>query len=481
MVAHLARRFGPSHLDLAEEAVQGAMLRALQTWPYQGVPENPEGWLFRVAQNSAIDALRRDRRFRDDSFEGELDPIAAELAHPGNSGRTGEPGDPDFEEQLRDDELRMIFMCSHPELSREASVALSLKIAGGLSVREIARAFLADVPTIEQRIVRAKRQIRERGLTLAMPHGAELQARLDAVMDVIYFIFNEGYAAHEGEDLIRRDLCFEALRLGQLVASSSLVSSPAGSHSRGSPMSSRARERVAPDGFQNRARKPVDREALLNGARQQATSDGFQNRAQQQVEQSESPAPSATCAPRVHALVAVMALQAARLPARVDKAGDLILLEDQDRGQWDPHLIALGFRHFDLSMSGDEVSEYHVQAAIAATHARANAVQAVDWPLILQLYDQLFAINPSPVVALNRAVAVAKVQGAAEGLAAIEPLENDPKLRDYYLRLAVRGHLLLELGRSAEAADCFRAALNLRCSEPERRFLRRKLAEAEGR
>jgi RNA polymerase sigma-70 factor (ECF subfamily) len=303
--------------------------------------------------------------------------------------------------------LRMIFMCSHPELSREASVALSLKIAGGLSVREIARAFLADVPTIEQRIVRAKRQIRERGLTLAMPHGAELQARLDAVMDVIYFIFNEGYAAHEGEDLIRRDLCFEALRLGQLVASSSISG------------------------------------------------------------------------PRVHALVAVMALQAARLPARVDKAGDLILLEDQDRGQWDPHLIALGFRHFDLSMSGDEVSEYHVQAAIAATHARANAVQAVDWPLILELYDQLFAINPSPVVALNRAVAVAKVHGAAQGLAAIEPLENDPKLRDYYLLLAVRGHLLLELSRSVEAADCFRAALDLRCSEPERRFLRRKLAEAE--
>jgi RNA polymerase sigma-70 factor, ECF subfamily len=407
MVAHLARRFGPSHLDLAEEAVQGAMLRALQTWPYQGVPENPEGWLFRVAQNSAIDTLRRDRRFRDDSFEEELDPITAELAHPGNSGRTGEPGDPDFEEQLRDDELRMIFMCSHPELSREASVALSLKIAGGLSVREIARAFLADVPTIEQRIVRAKRQIRERGLTLAMPHGAELQARLDAVMDVIYFIFNEGYAAHEGEDLIRRDLCFEALRLGQLVASSSISG------------------------------------------------------------------------PRVHALVAVMALQAARLPARVDKAGDLILLEDQDRGQWDPHLIALGFRHFDLSMSGDEVSEYHVQAAIAATHARANAVQAVDWPLILELYDQLFAINPSPVVALNRAVAVAKVHGAAQGLAAIEPLENDPKLRDYYLLLAVRGHLLLELSRSVAAADCFRAALDLRCSEPERRFLRRKLAEAE--
>jgi RNA polymerase sigma-70 factor (ECF subfamily) len=405
MVAHLVRRFGPSRLDLAEEAVQGAMLRALQTWPYHGVPDNPEGWLFRVAQNLAIDALRRDRR--------STDPLDFELPDP------SAPGDADFEEQFRDDELRMILMCSHPELSRDASVALSLKIAGGLSGREIARAFLADVSTIEQRIVRAKRQIRERGLTLAMPAGADFDSRLDSVIEVLYLIFNEGYAAHEGEDLIRRDLCFEALRLAQLVASSSLAAS-----------SSRA--------------------------------------------------------PRLDALLAVMALQAARLPARVDEAGDLILLEDQDRSRWDPRLIALGFHHFEKSMTGGEVSEYHVQAAIAATHARANALHSTDWPAILELYDQLFAINPSPVVALNRAVAVAKVHGAARGLAAIAPLENDtrePKgvMRDYYLFLAVRGHLLLELGRSAEAAACFRAALDLRCSEPERRFLRRKLAEATNR
>jgi RNA polymerase sigma-70 factor, ECF subfamily len=399
MVAHLARLFGPSHLDLAEEAVQNAMLRALQTWPYQGKPENPEAWLFRVAQNSAIDFIRRSKR------NGQYDEATAEaIEAPVHLHAT--PGDPDFEEQLRDDELRMIFMCSHPDLSREASVALSLKIAGGLSVREIARAFLADVTAIEQRIVRAKRQIRDRGLTLAMPRGPELQARLDSVMEVIYFIFNEGYAAHEGDDLVRHDLCAEALRLGLLVASSSIAE------------------------------------------------------------------------PRVHALVAVMALQAARLSARVDEAGDLILLEDQDRGQWDAQLIGLGFRHFDLSMNGDVVTEYHAQAAIAATHARANAIQSTDWPLILHLYDQLIAINASPVVALNRAVAVAKVRGAAEGLAAIEPLAKDPKLRDYYLLLAVRGHLLLELGRRADAAGCFEAALKLRCSEPERRFLRRKLVEA---
>ncbi len=397
MVAHLTRLFGPAHLDLAEEAVQSAMLRALSTWPYQGIPENPEAWLFRVAQNSAIDSIRRIQWITQ-----RTEAIASELARSNDA-----PGDPDFEEQLRDDELRMIFMCSHPELSREASVALSLKIVGGLSAREIARAFLSDVTAIEQRIVRAKRHIRDRGLTLAMPTPAELPQRLDRVIEVIYFIFNEGYTAHEGENLIRQDLCMEALRLGRLVAASSVGD------------------------------------------------------------------------PKVDALVAVMALQAARLAARVDEAGDLILLEDQDRNRWDAKLASLGFHHFERSMRGDAVSEYHVQAAIAATHARANALDAVDWPVILRLYDQLYDLHPSPVVALNRAVAVAKVRGAEEGLAAIEALSNDPKLREYYLLLAVRGHLLLELGRNADAAKCFRSALELRCTEPERRFLRRKLVQAE--
>jgi RNA polymerase sigma-70 factor, ECF subfamily len=276
---------------------------------------------------------------------------------------------------------------------------------GGFSVREIGRAFLADDAIIAQRLVRVKREIRDRRLTLEMPRGAELKRRLDSVLDTLYFMFNEGYAAHEGEDLIRQDLCLEALRLARLMAASSIAT------------------------------------------------------------------------PRVHALLALMAIEAARLPARVDESGDLVLLEAQDRGRWDPRLIALGFHHFDRSMAGDESSEFHLQAAIAATHARASHLQAIDWPVILRLYDQLLAINPSPVVALNRAVAVAKVHGAAAALRAIEPLEGNPKLRNYYLRLAVRGHLLLELGRHAEARICFEKALECPCSEPERRFLRRKLAE----
>ncbi|PWT97611.1 MAG: RNA polymerase subunit sigma [Terriglobia bacterium] len=395
MVARLTRLLGPAHLNLAEEAVQEAMLRALQSWPYSGVPENPPAWLFRVAHNAAIDAVRRNQWIGQ-----KTETLVAELALPAAFA----PEDPIVEEQLRDDELRMIVMCCHPEIPREASIALSLKTVGGFSVREIARAFLADDAAIAQRLVRAKRQIREQRLTLDVPSGPDLQRRLDSILEVAYFLFNEGYAAHEGEDLIRADLCLEAIRLGRLIASSSIAD------------------------------------------------------------------------PRVHALVALMAFQAARLPARTDDTGDLVLLDSQDRRRWDGQWIALGFHHFDRCISGDVVSTYHVQAAIAATHARAADSQSTDWPAILGLYDQLMAIGPSPIVALNRAVAVGKVRGPAAALEAVETIAADPKLQDYYLLLAVRGHLLFELGRNREAADSYRAAVERRCSEPERRFLRRKLA-----
>jgi len=398
MVAHLTRLLGPANIDLAEETVQEAMLRALQTWPYEGVPENAGAWLFRVAHNAAIDAVRRSRLFSDKS-----DAIVRELTRSVSNPQDNS----DLEEQFRDDELRMIFMCCHPDIPQESSVALSLKTVGGFSVREIARAFLADDAAIAQRLVRAKSQIRERHLTLDMPRGAELKLRLASVLDVIYFLFNEGYTAHAGQDLIRRDLCFEALRLGRLVAASSIA------------------------------------------------------------------------IPSVHALVALMAFQVSRLAARVDESGELVLFEDQDHGRWDQRLISVGFHHFDRSMVGDELSEYHVQAAIAATYARAPDAQSIDWQMILQLYDQFLAINPSPVVALNRAVVVGKVEGPDQALAAIAPLENNSRLRRYYLLPAVRGHLLLELGRHSEAAACFSAALECPCSEPERRFLRRKLEQCE--
>jgi RNA polymerase sigma-70 factor, ECF subfamily len=395
VVARLTRLLGPANVELAEDAVQEALVRAVQTWPYQGVPDNPAGWIYKVAHNIAIDIVRRDR-----TFSAKSDAIVAELSRSG----TISAGEAALDDEIRDDELRMIFMCCHPEISPDARVALSLKIIGGFSVREIARAFLCDDAAIAQRIVRAKRQIRERQLTLDLPSAADLSHRLDSALDVIYLMFNEGYSAHEGAALVRQDLCFEALRLGRIVAASPLAE------------------------------------------------------------------------PRVHALVALMALQAARFPARVDTFGDLVPLEDQDRRRWDERLIAIGFRHFDRSMAGESVSPFHVQAAIAATYARALSDEAVDWRVVLDLYDQLLAIHPSPIVMLNRAVVVSRVQGAAAGLAALYPLDNKPMLRHYHLLMSVRGQLLLEVGRPAAARAAFEAALACDCSDPERRFLERKLA-----
>jgi RNA polymerase sigma factor (sigma-70 family) len=398
MVAHLTGVLGPAHIDLAEESVQDAMLRALGTWQYQGVPENPAAWLFRVAHNSAIDALRRKRLLGD-----KTDAIVAELSRVSTAAQSS----PEMDEQIRDDELRMIFMCCHPEISREASVALSLKTIGGFSVPEIARAFFAPEATTAQRIVRAKRQIRERRLTLELPRSGDLAARVDSVLEVLYLMFNEGYAAHAGEQLIRHELCVEALRLARLLAN------------------------------------------------------------------------SAVSQPRAHALVALMAFQAARFHERVDKSGDLILLERQDRSRWDRGLIALGFHHFDQATAGEDVSEYHVQAAIAATHARARDAESTDWQLILSLYDDLAAMNPSPVILLNRVVAVSKVHGAEAALRDLTALEGEPMLQRYYLFLAVRGQLLNELGRVTEAVECFRMALACSCSEPERRFLRSRLKRCQ--
>jgi RNA polymerase sigma-70 factor (ECF subfamily) len=399
ITAHLTRLLGPAHIDVAEEAVQEAMLRAMQSWPYHGIPENPAAWLFRAAHNASIDVVRHRR-----IIEEKRETVIAEITRSAESSTE----DPDLEQQLRDGELRMIFMCCHPEIAAESRVALSLKTVGGFSVREIAGAFFSDERAIAQRLVRAKRVIRERRLTLRLPRGPDLQQRVGSVLQTIYFIFSEGYASHEGKSLIRQDLCFEALRLGELLASSSLAS------------------------------------------------------------------------PEVHALMSLMALQAARLPARVDEAGDLVLLEDQDRARWDDGLIALGFHHFDKSISGDCVSEYHIQAAIAAEYARSMNLNSVDWPVILKLYDDLAAMSGSPIVALNRSVAVARVHGPASALAEIETLGEAPSLQNYYLYLAVRGHLLLQLGRKSEAALCFRDALACHCSEPERRFLARKLEECGG-
>jgi RNA polymerase sigma-70 factor (ECF subfamily) len=398
IVATLTRIFGPQHLDLAEDVVQETLIKALRQWPYRGVPENPAAWIMRVARNHALDLIRRERSLQDKQAQllllAERRPSAPD------------PADELLDSELHDDMLRMIFICCHGSIRREGRVALTLKTLGGFGVPELARAFLVPDSTIAQRLVRAKRTIRELGLPFAVPEAAELPERLDAVLDVLYLLFNEGYSAHQGEDLVRHDLCAEAIRLASIVARH-----PAGA------------------------------------------------------------------APKVHALLALMLLQAARLPARTDECGDLLLLEQQDRGRWDRRLIALGLGELDRAASGDELSTYHLQAGIAACHALAHSYAATNWPRILWLYDALAELAPSPVVALNRAIALAMVAGPEAGLAELARVEQQPGMPGYHLLHASFGALWQRAGDPARAASAYDRALGLAATEPERRFLRRRIAE----
>ena len=392
MVAVLARRLGAERLDLAEEAVQEALLRALATWPFRGIPDNPRGWLFQVARNCALDLIRRDG------------VLQAKLASFGG-------GWPDEAERgagggVDDDELAMILMCCHPTLPRPARVALTLKTVGGFSVEEIAAAFLARPATIAQRLVRAKRRLRRERIGLDIPPADVLPLRLESVLDVLYLLFNEGYAAHGGSNVVRAELCGEAIRLARLVA----------------------------------AHLPTDR-------------------------------------PAVRALLALMLLHASRLPARTDDAGDVCLLADQDRGRWDQNAVAEGLRHLEHAAEGDTVTVYHLEAGIAACHAVAPDEASADWTYVLRLYDDLLALKPSPVVALNRAIALAMVEGPAAGIRALESLSGNRVLARYHLLPAALGALWWRAGSPTTAARHFRAALARPCSSPERRFLQRRLAE----
>ncbi len=396
MLAALCRVFGLEYLDLAEEVVQEALLQALRQWPFHGIPDNPAGWLMQVARNRALDILRRRAAFREKATE-----LESRLRD-----RQATSQEPVLEEgELQDDELAMIFACCHPAIPADARVALTLKAVGGFSTAEISRAFLTPEPTLAQRLVRAKRRIEEQHIALALPEAHELPGRLDSVMQVIYLLFNEGYTAHGGEDLVREELCGEAIRLGHL-----LVARPA------------------------------------------------------------------TNRPEVHALLALMLLQSSRLPTRVDDQGEMLLLAEQDRSQWDHSLIALGLYHLEHSAAGERFTEYHLQAAIAATHAVAPRYEETDWNHLVSLYDQLHELTKSPVVALNRAAAISLAQGPEAGLDALEKIQHEPALRNYYLLPASRADMLMRLGQTALAAAAYQEALAAPCSEPERRFLLRKLA-----
>jgi predicted RNA polymerase sigma factor len=372
ILATLTRAFGADRLDLAEDCLADALEVALRVWPVSGVPANPRGWLFRVARNQALDVVRRERTLR-----AKLPLLATDAT------------------EAADGELALMFLCCHPALPRASQVALTLKIVGGLGVREIATALLTKEPAVAQRLVRAKKWFRESGEALEVPEA--LESRLDGVLDVLYLLFNEGYQATTGELVVRRELCTEAIRLTLLLT-----------------------------------------------------------------------ADARTDLPRVGALLALQLLQASRLAAR----DELLPIDEQDRTRWDAALVREGAQVFERSCAGPEMSAFHVEAAIALCHTAATP----DRPRILALYDDLLTVRPSAVVRLNRAIALAMVDGPRAGIAELDRLAGEPSLAGHLPLPTALGALHLRAGYPAEAARHFRRALTLPCSGPQRRFLAQRLA-----
>ncbi len=383
MVATLTRILGFENLHLAEDVVQDALLKAMQNWAFSGVPRNPSAWLMQVARNQALDAVRRQQNFRSKETD-----ITAFFEH--RSGTQSGPESVHFDDEIRDDQLRMMFTCCHPDLPRESQVALTLKTLCGFGEEEIAAAYLTSAAAMAKRLVRARKGIREAGISFEIPAGSELSPRLDAVLQTLYLLFNEGYKASRGDELIRQGLCDEAIRLTTLL-----------------------------------------------------------------VEQ--------------------MLLSGARLSARVDAEGNLLLLAEQDRSRWDRAMIQRGLAHLNRSAAGEEISEFHLQAGIAYCHCTAASYETTDWQRILTLYDILVETNNSPVVALNRAVAISRVRGPEAGLKAVEVISDHGTLESYYLLHAVTAQFHFELGDYGEAAKHFQRAQTLAVVRSEQEFLANRL------
>jgi len=398
-VASLARAVGD--IDLAEEAVQEAFAVALERWPSSGVPDNPGAWITTTARNKAIDRLRRERRYADKLAI--LEHESAQRDEPEGAAAARHAVD-----EYPDDRLALMFACCHPSIAVDSQVALTLRTLGGLTTRQIARAFLESESTVAQRLVRAKRKIREAVIPIAVPPASAMPERLDAVLAVVYLIFNEGYLSTDAETLTRGDLSAQAIRLGRMTSG------------------------LLPD-------------------------------------ESE-----------VLGLLALMLLQDSRRDARVDADGDLVLLGDQDRSRWDRAEIGEGLSVLARALAIGRAGPYQVQAAIAAVHAEAPAAEDTDWPEIVALYDRLMAMAPSPVVELNRAVAVSMADGPETGLALVDDLAGRGELDRYYLLHSVRAALLRRVGRNDDAAREYRRALELSTNPVDRRFLEKGIAETAG-
>lgn len=400
LVSLLTGIFGISRLQLAEDVVQESMIRALQTWPYYGIPDNPTGWLMQTAKRLALDVVRREQNFHHKQPEiiATVEQWVAD---------TGEES-PMFDDEIKDGRLRLMFACCHPLIPQEAQSALALKTLCGFSPAEIAAAYLTSEAAIAKRLTRARQKIRDQNIAFEIPSGSELGMRLDGVLLIIYLLFNEGYKASSGTVLIREQLCHEAVQLGL-----ALVEHPA------------------------------------------------------------------TSTPRTHALLALMWFNAARFPSRVDGEGNILRLQEQDRSIWNKGMIQRGLHHLSLAASGTELSEYHLQAGIAACHCMAADFASTNWASILSHYDHWLRINPSPLVALNRAVAVAHVQGATAGIAAVEAISDRKALDNYYLLHAVLGDLEFQRQHFRTAAGHFRTAHSLTELESEKIFLMRRLKDCE--
>ncbi len=396
LVAVLTRLFGWRNFELVEDVVQATLLDALQAWRIRGVPENPSAWVHRTAKNKALDALRRSATGR---------RVYREWA----SARPAQTAGIDelfLDSEIEDSQLRMIFACCHPDLSRENQLALTLKALCGFGNSEIARALLVSEETVKKRLQRATRDLADNGVSLDPPPAGELTARLDAVHQVLYLLFNEGYSASKGESAVRADLCEEAARLCHLLCSHPHCSTPP-----------------------------------------------------------------------TYALMALMLLHAARLDARLDDQGGVLLMEDQDRGKWDRRLIGRAREFLDRSAEGTAVSPFHLEAGIALYHCAAPSYAETDWPAILQLYDALLAIHRSPVYLLNRAVVVAQIEGPHAGIRALDEAGQDESLRRYHLFDATLGELYRRAGDRERARRHLEAAREKTTSPHDRAIIDRRLAE----
>jgi RNA polymerase sigma factor (sigma-70 family) len=399
MVSVLTKIFGSQNLDLAEDVVQDSLIEAISQWQFKGVPDNPSAWLFRVAKNKALNIVNREKYKRQYSKE------ASHFLH---SEWTAAPASCDHfsESEIQDDQLRMIFTCCHHAISPDSQIALALKTLCGFSIPEIAKAFLTNAENINKRLVRARLKIREEKIPFEVPHGKDLEKRLQTVLEAIYLLFNEGYSASTGTDLIRYEICEEAIRLTEIISSNTAIRS-----------------------------------------------------------QSD-----------VYALLALMQLNASRFKARQDILGNIITLEKQNRSQWNYSLIEKGFSNLEKSTSASPISIYHVLATISAYHCSAADYGSTDWKSILALYDKLTQIENSPIVLLNRTIALSRVVGVEKAIIELEQIENIAFLKSYYLFYSVQAEFYMELNQFPKAISILETAIDLAPLKTEKTLLREKLA-----